>query len=83
VYPNPADGSLNIRLPKNATGKLMIRNAEGKIMHNLEIEEQGRQALLVDTRHWPSGIYFCAIHGNSSELNRRVSFIIDPLTSFS
>ncbi|MFM9950607.1 MAG: right-handed parallel beta-helix repeat-containing protein [Saprospiraceae bacterium] len=76
VYPNPADGSLNIRLLKGIAGKLLVRNADGKIMYNREIGEQNGLHLQVDTRQWPVGIYLCTIQDYSGDQGRWISFII-------
>jgi hypothetical protein len=67
---------LNIRLLKGIAGKLLVRNADGKIMYNREIGEQNGLHLQVDTRQWPVGIYLCTIQDYSGEQGRWISFII-------
>ena len=76
AYPNPADGSTNIRLPKGVAGKLLIRNADGKIMYHQEIESNTEQELSVTTTPWPAGIYVCKLHEVSGHTNRQFTFVV-------
>jgi len=76
AYPNPADGSTNIRLPKGIAGKLQIRNADGKIMYDQEIEANAVQQLSINTAYWPAGAYLCILTESNGQANRQFTFVV-------
>jgi len=77
AYPNPADGTLNILLPDAHTvGKILIRNTDGKILHMQDIGAQSGQRLSVNTSKWPAGIYFCVLHKQNGQAERRITLVV-------
>lgn len=76
AYPNPADGSTNVRLPKGIAGKILIRNADGKIMYHQEIGAHAGQSVSVNTSQWPAGIYFCIFYEDAGQINNQLTFVV-------
>lgn len=61
VYPNPANGFINLQLPKGPEGWLQITNLQGEVVHNQNIAQRQTSIKLNITRLEP-GIYLVRHH---------------------
>ena len=57
LYPNPADGLINITKPSQDIKKISISNLAGKLIYVAETESNS-----VDISHLPQGLYIVALH---------------------
>ena len=63
LFPNPSNAYFTVDYSLRETfntGKLVIMDASGKIIRQIEINFS-RDQILISTDNWPSGIYSCTL----------------------
>jgi hypothetical protein len=66
IFPNPANGQLQLRILKNNSGemKLTVKNIQGELIYNGKIENETS----INTISWAPGIYFVQCGKNVSKI---------------
>ena len=73
VYPNPASGSINIRIPqldKLAGAMLSISDLLGRIVYEQQI---WRDKYSVETSAWNSGVYILSVSGSTVHYTQKLA----------
>lgn len=71
VFPNPSSGILNIQLPVNVIGKILISDVFGKLIKEIELVEQ------IDLSNLSDGIYFLNVYNSEQQINYNSKIIIN------
>lgn len=69
VFPNPANGTLNINYNK-AIGRVVIRNSAGVVIYT---EETDSKSLRLDTQNFPAGVYTVLVISQNNTYTRKIS----------
>ncbi|RZJ99237.1 MAG: T9SS type A sorting domain-containing protein, partial [Flavobacterium sp.] len=63
IWPNPAQNIINIETGNNFSGEILITNILGQQMQKCIVQNQ--KSKMIDTKHFPAGIYMVAIKSGS------------------
>ncbi|HSG67978.1 MAG TPA: LamG-like jellyroll fold domain-containing protein [Bacteroidales bacterium] len=74
IYPNPADGILNIRLPGKGEACIFVYTAAGNLVYMEDIDMQSFMQYKIDVSGFNDGIYICSL--TSGNLSRSAKFVI-------
>jgi hypothetical protein len=69
VYPNPAEGIINVELPEQETFSLYITDIAGRIVYDAK-KVNGK--ILIDCGHFCDGIYFIQAMNEKKNLNCKI-----------
>jgi len=76
IFPNPLESTSVIKynIPYKSPVTIKIFDLTGQEIKTLvnEIQQQGEQQLIFNTRNLPSGIYFCVLKTNNGKQTRRI-----------
>jgi hypothetical protein len=77
IYPNPANEFVILQLPKAAENQhnLIITDAMGTVQYNKMMQNEASKEVIVSTKNWKSGVYFCTIISGESKTTGK--FIIE------
>ncbi len=71
AYPNPANTTLNINLPKGNLELITLVRADGSILESINYPK-GINSVKLDISHLPSGMYFARIKTNNDHYTSKV-----------
>lgn len=75
VFPNPADGELNIQFANTHSGEVevVIQELNGKVIFERNIQGQsGTNIVVIDSNDFASGMYLISLYKGSSALTKRI-----------
>ena len=75
VYPNPADGWVNIKydLPKNISSTIRLISLAGKLVYEISLEANNRVEQSIPLFDISAGVYLVEIEVDDQKLYRRIS----------
>ncbi len=59
IFPNPAKGRIDVKLPVDSH-QLKIINSSGQVMYYIEVNS-GTQSQTINCSNWATGIYYCSV----------------------
>jgi len=70
IYPNPAQGELNVVFDQPVSDTLYYYAATGALLGQLEVNHES--SLLLDLSSWPSGTYWLRWQGEEAQWNQSI-----------
>lgn len=71
--PNPATDTIRLRWDKSLSGRIMVTDLQGNMMHEMDI--QSRSSAYLDIHSWPAGVYFVSVSDASGKRSGASKFV--------
>jgi hypothetical protein len=73
IYPNPAEGHVNVRLSQTiASGNMQLFDLQGRLMHSMELDEGTNYASL-SLKNIPAGVYFLRLMADGAFFSKKLT----------
>lgn len=74
IYPNPANGYINVNLDLENEESIIINaiTTTGKLIFTQKTGQIKNSNVILNISNWNSGIYFIQIQGNNSQITKRI-----------